>query len=165
MAAVAGVLVAGLALAVEPEGFVVLDTAHQPRALVAGPPAARVLVPCAPPGWPRYRTHVELFVDGIGVLLPAGIGGGRSCRTVVSTVDQTGVVQGAGAMTLGGLAAAWGQPIRTDRLLGARGSVRAYVNGRPWAGRVEDVPLGDGAQVVVEIGAVVPPHASYAFPH
>ena len=77
------------------------------------------------------------------------------------------VVAGAGP-TLGDLFEIWGQPLSARRLAGFRArrgdSLRAWVGGRPWRGDVSAIPLRRHAQIVVEIGGFVPPHASYRFP-
>ena len=120
--------------------------------------------------------HVELFVDGRVVLLPPGIGvagarrdgpvvvGGR-CAYPVRTLDPTGVLfLDREDLTLGHLFALWGRPLTPGRLLDRAGSVRAYVAGRRYAGDVRTVPLRDRAQIVVEVGRYVRPHATYTFP-
>jgi hypothetical protein len=57
-------------------------------------------------------------------------------------------------MTLGRFFAIWGQPLRG----------RAYVNGRPWRGDPRRIPLERHAQIVLEVGGYVRPHATYRFP-
>jgi len=121
--------------------------------------------------------HVELFVRGRAVLLPAGIGiappaaisggqvlGGR-CRYPVSTADPTGVisVNQPGRRTLGQLFRLWGQPLGPDRLAGFRGRVTAFVAGRRWRGAAAEIPLTRHAQIVLETGGYVPPHPRYLF--
>jgi hypothetical protein len=114
------------------------------------------------------------------VLLPAGIGiapprrvvngtveGGR-CTYPLSTRDPTGVVYGprGSRATLGAMFRTWGQPLGRGRLLGftSRRPLRAFVNGRPWHGPPDRIPLGRRNQVVVELGALVRPHSFYLFP-
>jgi hypothetical protein len=135
---------------------------------------------CRPAGRVLRRAHVELFVRGRAVLLPAGIGvapparvstgrvlGGR-CRYPLSTIDPTGVisVNQPGRRTLGQLFRIWGQPLGGHRLLGFRSHapLRAYVDGRRWRHGVRRIPLRDRAEIVVELGRLIPPHAFYLFP-
>jgi hypothetical protein len=135
---------------------------------------------------PRDGVHVEVFAADQVLLLPAGLGTrpprqlldgrvtGAACYGALVTLDPTGVVlvrrpvpAGAG-LTLGALFRSWGQPLSATRLAsfaapaGARVSV--YVNGRRWPGAPGAVPLTRHAEIVLEVGPPVPPHASYAFP-
>ncbi len=147
-----------------------------------GPVAGR----CAPPVGPREGVHVEVFAADRVLLLPAGIGArpplrlldgrvtGAGCYGALVTLDPTGLVlvrppaaHGA-ALTLGALFRAWGQPLSPGRLASfaapAGGSVTVFVNGRRWPGPPGAVPLTRHAEIVLEVGPHVPPHASYAFP-
>ncbi len=129
---------------------------------------------------PRSRVaHVELFARGRVLIIPPGIGvaaprrsgaivtGGR-CRYPLWTDDPTGVVHVAGGAraTLASLFAVWGQPLGSHHLCGfrSRRPVVAYVNGRRWSGRVGGVQLRAHAEIVVEIGRRIAPHAAYLFP-
>ena len=42
--------------------------------------------------------------------------------------------------------------------------MRGYVAGKRYRGAVADIPLTPGAQIVVELGAYIPPHPSFLFP-
>jgi len=126
--------------------------------------------------------HVEVFAANRVVLLPAGIGT-RSPRTSVTgritsagcygalvTLDPTGLVlvrPGAG-LTVAALFRSWGQPLTATRLASFRAAagtqVAVFVDGRPWRGAPGAVPLTRHAEIVLEVGPHVPPHASYAFP-
>jgi hypothetical protein len=129
---------------------------------------------------PRSRVaHVELFARGRVLIVPPGIGiaaprrsgaivtGGR-CRYPIWTDDPTGVVHVARGTraTLASLFAVWGQPLGSHRLCGfrSRRPLVAYVDGRRWRGRVGGVPLRAHAEIVVEIGRRIAPHAAYLFP-
>lgn len=126
----------------------------------------------------RTAAHVELFAADRVVLVAAGIGtdpprevlAGRitraRCYGPVATLDPTGLVlvrRGARA-TVAELFRAWGQPLGPRRLAGFRGTVRAYLGGRPWHGAPGAIPLRRRAEVVLEVGPYVPPHAAYSFP-
>jgi len=67
---------------------------------------------------------------------------------------------------LGDLFRIWGRRLGPRQLLSftSASPVRAYVAGRRFRGRPADVPLEPGAQIVLELGAYVPPHARYLFP-
>jgi hypothetical protein len=126
----------------------------------------------------RDAVHVELFAADRVVLLPAGIGtepprrvvGGRvraaRCHGAVVTLEPTGLVlvRAGERRTLGDLFAAWGEPLRRDRVASFSGRVRAYVGGEPWRGDPAAIPLRRHAVIVLEVGPYVPPHRAYAFP-
>jgi hypothetical protein len=114
----------------------------------------------------RARAHVELFLRGDIVVVPAGIGirGGRRagayvhgrCRAAVWTQEPTGLVLMARPSTLGELFATWRRPLPP---------ARAWLNGRRWRGPLAQLPLHDRAQVVVQEGTpLAPVHAAYTFP-
>ncbi len=125
--------------------------------------------------------HLELFGRGRVVIVPAGIGvappwrlhGAEvldgACSYPARTRRPTGVIElAAGArLTLGRFFALWGQPLGPDRLAGFRASggerVRGYVDGRRWRADVRAIPLRRHAEIVLELGAYVPPHARYRF--
>lgn len=134
---------------------------------------------CEAAGGARFGVHLELFARGRVVVVPAGIGvapprrrqgayvrGGR-CSYPLRTREPTGVieVERGRRATLGDLFAVWGQPLGARVLAGFRdGAVRAYVGGRRIRGSPRATPLTRHAEVVVELGAYVPPHARYLFP-
>ncbi len=125
----------------------------------------------------RFGVHVELFANRRAAIVPAGIGiapplrrdgpyvrGGR-CSYPLRTREPTGVVEvvrGA-RLTLGTLFSIWGQSLSPVRLAGFRGRVHAFVGGRPWRGDPRSIPLSRHAQIVLEVGGYVPPHASFLF--
>ena len=142
--------------------------------------AALGTLSCRPARHPLRAAHVELFVRGRAVLLPAGIGiappaaisGGRvlggRCRYPLSTADPTGVisVNQPGGRTLAQLFRIWGQPLGRHRLLGFRSHapLRAFVDGRTWHHGVRRMPLRDHAEIVIELGRLIAPHSFYLFP-
>jgi hypothetical protein len=145
---------------------------------VAGP----VLGPCRRRLGPRFPVHVEVFAANRVVLLPAGIGtmpprswsGGRlssaRCYGGLVTLDPTGVVyvRSGTKPSLAALFRSWGARLSSTRLasFSTRVSERVavFVDGRRWRGLPGSVPLARHAEIVVEVGPFVPPHASYAFP-
>ncbi len=132
-----------------------------------------------------YGAHIELFARSRGVVVPAGIGiappqrrrgafvvGGR-CSYPLRTAEPTGVVEVdpaavPAAPTVGELFALWGQPLSGRRLGPFRAapgaSVVAFLDGRRWRGDPRAIPLRRHAQVVIELGPLVEPHATYTFP-
>jgi hypothetical protein len=134
---------------------------------------------CGRSGGAWAAAHVEVFALGRVVILPPGIGvatprrqvgaavrSGR-CTYPLRTLDPTGVVRfrPGRALDLADLFAVWGQPLGRHRLLGFRtpGQVRVYAGGRRVAGPPGAVVLRRHAEIVVELGAYVPPHRSYLF--
>jgi hypothetical protein len=162
--------VAALALGGDPS-IVPLPVGSGPRFVPSAVPrAGRPLgeLVCGPAG-KTFRVHIELFAHRRVVIVPPGIGVARSgCVYPAHTLTPTGVVEVArGAkLRLGDLFRIWGRRLGKRDLLSFRSAspVRAYVAGRRFAGRPVDVPLTPGAQIVVELGAYVPPHATYLFP-
>ena len=146
------------------------------------PPArGPVIGACRPDLGPRRGVHVEVFAANRVVLLPAGIGArpplgyaeGRidaaACYGSLVTLEPTGVVLvRGGALTLRDVFRSWGQPLSAHRLASfaaAPGStVAVFVDGRRWAGAPGAVPLRRHAEIVLEVGAYVPPHSHYTFP-
>jgi hypothetical protein len=121
------------------------------------------------------RVHVELFAHGRVVIVPSGIGlrGARRtlgrivaarCRAQAWTLDPTGVVHVDGRTTLGDIFAVWGRRLEPTRLLGFRGAVRVFRNGRRLRGDPRALVLRDRDEIVLEVGAFVPPHSEYRFP-
>jgi hypothetical protein len=97
-------------------------------------------------------------------VIPAGIG---SCADPLRTRTPTGVVElTRHGLVLGDLFRAWGQPLGTHTLLSfhSSGRVHVYVDGREESGAAAAIPLTPGAEIVVELGGYVPPHASFLFP-
>jgi hypothetical protein len=119
--------------------------------------------------------HLELFANGRVVIVPAALGlrGARltlgrvntaRCRARVWSLDPTGVVHFAGRTALGDVFAVWGRRLAPAHLLTFGGAVRLYVNGVLRRGAPGTLVLHDRDQVVLEVGAYIPPHRSYRFP-
>jgi hypothetical protein len=126
--------------------------------------------------------HVELFAANHVVIIPAGIGfapplrrhgayvrGGR-CVYPLRTAEPTGVVlvSPGATRTLGELFSLWGQRLNRHEVAGfsagAGREVSVFRDGVRWQGDPAKVPLSSGAQITIEVGAYVPPHARYLFP-
>jgi hypothetical protein len=138
-------------------------------------PRDRSQLPCLSRLAVRYGVHLELFANGRVILVPAGIGTAREhgpagCSYPLRTHDPTGVISvaGSGRYTLGRFFALWRQPLARTRLLSfetsPRSPVRAYLDGVRWPGELGAIPLRRHAEIVLELGPAIPPHASYRFP-
>ena len=127
---------------------------------------------------PRFGAHLELFAAGRVVIVPAGIGlapprrrdgayvASARCAYPLATREPTGVIEVADGhrATLGDLFALWGRPLGHAQLAGFHGRVTAHVDGRLYRGDPRTVPLTRHAQIVLQVGPRVVPHASYRFP-
>jgi hypothetical protein len=134
-----------------------------PRPVGPLPPSRFACEPGATAG--RFRVHVELFARRRVVIVPARIGLGRGCRFPLRTVEPTGVVEVASAgLTLGDLFDVWRMPLGRNRLLSFRGPVTAYVGGKRRRGPVRSIPLRPHAEIVLETGGYIRPHAFFVFP-
>jgi hypothetical protein len=143
-----------------------------------GPVAGR----CARHLGRRSGTHVEVFAANRVVIVARAIGtgpprrfaagrlSGAGCYGDLVTIDPTGLVlvRSGLHLKLSDLFRAWGQPLSTTRLASfsapAGTHVMAFVDGRRTHLAPRDVPLSKHAEIVLEVGPHVPPHASYAFP-
>ena len=92
----------------------------------------------------------------------------NGCVYPARTLTPTGVfeIERGAKLRLGDLFRIWGRRLGERSLLSFRSDspVRAYVAGKRFAGRPAEIPLTPGAQIVVELGAYVPPHPRYLFP-
>ena len=136
---------------------------------------------CEPEKAARYGVHVELFADGLVVIIPPGIGVAppfrrtgafvtpHGCTYPLRTLDPTGVIEvrPVRKLTLGDLFAVWGRPLSATRLVGFRTTasrpVRAYVNGEEWNGSIAAIPLSRHAEIVLELGPFIAPHRAFLF--
>jgi len=130
----------------------------------------------------RAGAHVEVFAANRVVVVAAGIGTrpprtfsagrivGAACFGAVVTTEPTGVVllRPGAKLRLADLFRSWGLPLSETRLAGfsagAGRRVSVFVGGRRWAGSPGEVPLRRHAEIVLEVGPHVPPHAGYTFP-
>lgn len=138
--------------------------------------------PCDRRLGPRLGVHVELFAAGRVVLVAAGIGvrppirqvegriASARCFGELVTLEPTGVVlvRPRARLTLSDLFRAWNQPLSAHRLASFSADpgdrVRVFVDGRARPGAPGPVRLRPHAEIVLEVGPYVPPHAFYHFP-
>ena len=143
-----------------------------------GPVAGR----CSSRLGPRIGVHIEVFAANRVVLVPAGIGtlpprtifAGRitnaRCYGDVVTIDPTGLllVRPGVRLDVASIFRSWGQPLSSRRVASfavpAGGHVAVFVAGHSRPGPPGSVPLTRHAEIVLEVGPLVPPHASYTFP-
>jgi hypothetical protein len=137
---------------------------------------------CRPRLGPRIGVHLELFAANRVVLVAAGIGtrppltlfAGRiaraRCYADLVTIDPTGLllVRPGARLTVASVFRSWGQPLSSTRIAafgaGPGRSVEVFVDGHRRIEAPASVPLTRHAEIVLEVGPYVPPHASYTFP-
>lgn len=127
----------------------------------------------------RDAVHLELFAADRVLLVAAAIGTrpprrrteGRiaeaRCYGTLVTLDPTGVVlvRRGSRLTIADLFRSWGQPLSPHRMASFRArSVTAFVNGRRHFEPVGRIRLRRHAEIVLQVGPHVPPHAAYRFP-
>jgi hypothetical protein len=155
--------------------------AYRPPAATAAVEAGAVLGPfrCSAPG-PVFALHLEIFAGRRVVVVPPGIGvaapstrpadplaPSRGCTYPLSTRTPGGIVEVARGrhLTLGDLFRVWGQALGSRRIASFRSGapVRAYLDGRRVRGALAAIALTRHAEIVLELGAYVPPHPSFLF--
>jgi hypothetical protein len=144
------------------------------------PPAGGpVLGACRPGLGHRDAVHVELFAANRVTLVASSIGtrpprqweegriAAAGCYGALVTLEPTGVVlirRGA-RLTVADLFRSWGQPLGRQRMASfSAHEVTAFVDGRRRNGPVGRIALRRHAEIVLEVGPYVPPHAAYLFP-
>lgn len=128
----------------------------------------------------HIHAHLALFYQGEQIAIPAGIGIVKPFREEngfvgsgqgfywLHTHDASGIVHVESPddrpYTLGNFFDVWGQPLADGNVAGLKGKLRAFVDGKPYAGKVREIRLGAHSQITLEVGepAVAPP--VYAFP-
>ena len=182
----AGLMLAGLVLAACGSTSAANPDAAQLNVAVRDLREGQVVdsVPCLRADLPEHHTHVHVgvYVDGVAVKVPAGIGVGRpwgfdntgflatgSCFAWLHTHDTTGVIHIATPevteFTLGQLFQVWGQPLSTAGAFDYNGKVTVLVNGRRHDGDPSTIDLTPFLNVILELGQppTVPPASLYDF--
>jgi hypothetical protein len=108
----------------------------------------------------RGRAHLDVFVDGRRVTVPARIGVLATCAYWLRTTRADGVVAIESperrSFTLGDLFDIWGAPLTRRQVLGfglgPDRPFRAFVNGRRAPGDARSIRLADGREIALVIG-------------
>lgn len=140
-----------------------------------GPPPGGSVdgITCAPSEQLAFHDHSRLtiFVNGHSEAIPAGVGfadpqvvqsskgpvvGAGACVAWLHTHTTDGIIHLESpiqrAFTLGNFFDVWGQPLSKTQLGPLHGNVTAIVNGRTWIGDPQAIPLGEHAQIQLEVG-------------
>ena len=128
----------------------------------------------------HIHAHLSLFFKGKQIAIPYGIGIVRPFQATngfvgtgngfywLHTHDATGILHiespDARTYTLGNFFDVWGQPLARSEVAGLRGPVKAFVDGKPYAGNPREIVLTAHGQITLEIGAPIVPPPVYAFP-
>ncbi len=121
----------------------------------------------------HWHAHLTMINDGQNVEVPAGIGINKdaNCLYWLHTHQTDGIIHIESPertnFTLGDFFAVWGQPLSTTEagaISAASGqTLRFYVNGQPYPGDPQQLPLNQHDVITVESGQVVAP-PPYTFP-
>jgi hypothetical protein len=107
----------------------------------------------------HWHAHLTIEHNGANVAVPANIGLVSAAYAVICiywlhTHDDSGTIHieaPGGTFTLADFFAVWGQPLSATRVGPFAGHVRAYVNGAPYKGAPQNIPLLDGEQIVLRV--------------
>lgn len=126
-------------------------------ALATGQPVGPHHVECNVSEVLTEHLHAQLtiFVHGQRMRVPAGIGIVQAADTPICfywlhTHDESGLIHveaPMGTFTLADFFAVWGQPLSRTRIGRYTGHVIAKVNGAPYTGAPQDIPLTDGERI------------------
>ena len=120
----------------------------------------------------HVHAHLAIFVEGAPSRVPGNIGIRRDCIAWLHTHDPDGIIHveapGPHTYTLGAFFRIWGQPLDATHLLdltaGGDQKIVAYVNGQPFGGDPDTVPLDPHADIVLEYGPPFVDPPAYRFP-
>jgi hypothetical protein len=128
----------------------------------------------------HVHAHLSLFYKGEQIAIPQGIGIVKPFREEngfvgsgqgfywLHTHDPTGIIHVESPdnrpYTLGQFFDIWGQPLAADNVAGLKGRVRAFVDAKPYTGKVRDIPLVAHTQITLEVDDPVVAAPVYSFP-
>jgi hypothetical protein len=120
----------------------------------------------------HVHAHLAIYVEGQPVSVPANIGIQRVCISWLHTHDDSGIIHveapAARTYSLGAFFRVWGQPLDQAHLLDGtvdgEHEIRAFLNGQPFGGAPESIPLEPHAVIVLEYGPPFVSPAPYTFP-
>jgi hypothetical protein len=128
----------------------------------------------------HVHAHLALFNKGQQIAIPYGIGIVKPFQANngfvgmgqgiywLHTHDATGIIHVESpddrTYTLGQFFDIWGQPLTSSEVAGLKGTVRAFVDGKPYSGSPRGIVLGAHTQITLEVGAPFVPPPIYTFP-
>ncbi len=139
----------------------IIGAAVLAAALATGQPVGPHHVACNVSEIFTEHIHAQLTIEhgGVKVPVPANIGlvnagYGVLCIYWLHTHDDSGTIHieaPGGNFTLADFFAVWGQPLSSTQLGSYPGHVHAYVNGAPYKGAPQNIPLLDGEKIVLNV--------------
>lgn len=143
------------------ERMVLLQISALVAVLATGQPVGPHRVECNVTEMAGEHLHPHLSIEhgGTAVPIPANIGivqtaGVVLCLYWLHTHDDSGTIHveaPGGNFTLADFFAVWGKPLSATQIGPYHGRVRAYVNGAPYNGAPQSIPLLDGEQILLKI--------------
>lgn len=134
-------------------------------------------IKCAPLEQVAYHIHAHLlvYVNGQPRALPGGIGligpveyrtpagpffVAQGCYYWLHTHASDGVIHvespTARVYRLGNFFDEWGEALSSNQVAGSKGTLTAFVNGRPWTKSPRTIPLLPHAVIQLDVGTPVP---------
>ena len=130
-------------------------------ATATGAPVGPHQVGCNVNEMTGVHIHAKLSIVNRGkpVLVPANIGfvtaaGVVLCLYWLHTHDDSGIIHveaPGGDYTLADFFAVWGKALSPAQVGSMRGRIRAYVNGAPYKGAPQTIPLVDGETILLRV--------------
>lgn len=128
----------------------------------------------------HIHAHLSLYVNGRQLAVPMGIGivpprqvtqhfvTGGKCFYWLHTHDNTGIIHIESPIqkdyTLGDFFDIWGRPLSTTDLVGHKGPVTVFVDGKRYTGNPRNILLTAHKQIALETGSPVVTPPTYTFP-
>lgn len=130
-------------------------------AMATGSPVGPHHVGCDVTEMSGVHIHAKLTIQDRGkpVVVPANIGIVTAAYAVLClywlhTHDDSGTIHveaPGGTYTLADFFAVWGEPLSRTQVGSMRGHVSAYVNGAPYKGAPQTIPLSDGETILLKV--------------
>jgi hypothetical protein len=124
----------------------------------------------------HIHSHLTIYVDGVLRAVPLGIGivepttsdtgkglaaSATKCYYWLHTHTNDGIVHVESPTSklypLSDFFAIWGQPLSSDQVGPAKGTVTAYVNGKKFTGDPQTITLSSHEDIQLNVGKDVPP--------
>jgi hypothetical protein len=113
----------------------------------------------------HIHQHLDVYIEGKHLIVPAGIGIGETFISPLHTHDVSGVMHVESdrprTFTLGEFFGVWGVPLSSDRIGGLEAGggkqVRTWVNGNKFSGDPSTIQLTAHQEIVVAYGTPAQP--------
>jgi hypothetical protein len=132
----------------------------------------------------HIHSHLAIYVNGQPQTVPHGIGIGQpqhvsqstegpfvdrgSCFSWLHTHTQDGIIHIESPIpktfTLGEFFGIWGQPLSASQVGDAKGTVTAYVDGKPYTDDPSTIQLADHELIQLNVGTDTPSPQPFTWP-